>query len=106
MPPFTSAPMIALLGLAAGATLVGIAPMRKLIQVREARHELRQGSAGRLRTVSGWSVIAFWLLTTLYLATIVGDWMVTQDLGGAVDRSMIRLRIILEILAALSESDS
>ncbi len=100
------APLIAGLILFAGSTFLGIIPVRKLIEVSEARHELRQGSAGFLRSIRGWSVIALWLAATWFLATIVGDWSATGDLEGAVDRSWLRLRILLEILAALTESDS
>jgi len=106
MSSLSIAPIVSLLVLLAGSSLVGVGPVRKLIQVREAKHELKRGSAGMLRSFSGWSVIAFWLLITLYLATVLGDWLVSGDLGGAVDRSMLRLRIILEILAAIAESDN
>lgn len=106
MTSFQIAPLVSALALLVVASLIGIVPVKKLIQIAEAKHELRQGSAGRLRTVGGWSIIAFWLLITLYLGTILGDWLVTGDPGGAVDRSMIRLRILLEILSAIADSDS
>ena len=92
----------ALLG---AATALGIWPVRKLIQVSEAKHELKHGSAGFIRTVSGWSVIALWLMATWFTATIIGDWGATGDLSGAMDRGWLRFRILLEIAVALMESD-
>lgn len=100
-----ASPFLAALVLFAGATFVGMAPVVKLIKVYEGHHELKQGSAGWLRTIGGWSIIAFWLMTTWFLATIIGDWGVSGDLSGAVDRSWLRLRILLEIAMALAESD-
>jgi hypothetical protein len=82
-----------------------MAPVVKLIKVYEAHHELKQGSAGWLRTIGGWSVIAFWLMTTWFMATIVGDWAVTGDLSAAIDRSWLRLRILLEIASAITDSN-
>ncbi len=89
--------------LLAAATLVGIFPVTKLIQIYEGKHELKQGSSGWLRTVSGWSIIAFWIMTTWFLATILGDWSSSGDLEGAINRSWLRLRILLEIAAALGD---
>ncbi|MEL6449699.1 MAG: hypothetical protein AAFQ19_00450 [Pseudomonadota bacterium] len=98
-------PLLAALALIGVASLVGIASVRKLITVYEAKHELRQGSAGFLRSLSGWSIVAFWLMTTWFLATIIGDWGASGDLAGAVDRSWLRLRVLLEIAMALAEAD-
>ncbi|MCV3270952.1 hypothetical protein [Roseobacter sinensis] len=92
--------------LLAGATWLGISPVRRLIRIYEAKHELKHGSAGWLRSLSGWSLIALWLLATWFVATIIGDWGATGDLPGAMDRSWLRLRIILEILIAILESDN
>ena len=80
-------------------------PVKKLIAVREAKHELKHGSAGFIRSMSGWAIIAFWLMAAWFFATIIGDWGVSGDLDGAIERSMLRLRILLEIAAALGESD-
>ena len=91
---------LAVIGLSA---LVGIRPMRKIIEMSEARHELKQGSASFLRAMSGWLIIAAWLLMTWFFATITGDWWATGDLEGALARSGDRLAIILEILAAVSD---
>ncbi|MEO1640715.1 MAG: hypothetical protein AAFU41_15850 [Pseudomonadota bacterium] len=96
-------PYLYALGLLGMTTLLGIMPVRKLIEVREARHELKQGSAGFLRTVSGWSIILFWIAGTWFCATILGDWATYGDLDAAIDRGLIRLRILLEILAALAD---
>ena len=100
-----STPFLATVILLIGATFVGMAPVIKLIKVYEGHHELKQGSAGWLRTIGGWSIIAFWLMTTWFLATIVGDWAVSGDLQGAVDKSWLRLRILLEIASAIANSD-
>ncbi|MBW4708794.1 hypothetical protein KX928_13475 [Roseobacter sp. YSTF-M11] len=98
-------PVLAGLALLVAATAVGIAPVSKLIRVYEARHDLKQGSAGWIRSISGWSVIALWLLTTWFLATIIGDWAASGDLPGAVDRSWYRLQILIEIAAAILDAD-
>ena len=73
----------------------------KIISIHEAKHELKQGSAGWIRSISGWTLVVAWLLVTWFLATIIGDWYISADLEGAIDRSWARLRIMLEILAAL-----
>ena len=96
-------PFATALALLAIATLLGYRPMRKLIQVQEAKHELKHGSAGFLRTMSGWFVIALWLAFTWFGATILGDWHATGDLEGAIARAWLRLQVLLEILAAFSD---
>ena len=106
MDPALLHPIFAGLAIFAGASLVGYWPVMKLIQVYEAKHELKRGSAGFIRSISGWSVIAVWLLLTWFCATIVGDWGSTGDLDGAIARGWIRLQIVLEILAAILESDN
>jgi len=100
---FFLAPFIGLALLVTLSTAIGLIPMRKLIEVREAKHELKQGSAGFIRTTSGWFVIVLWLAFSWFLATVLGDWWASGDLGGAIDRGLIRLEILLEILAALSD---
>ena len=94
-----------LVGLLALATVIGRWQIVKLITVQEARHELREGSAGWLRSISGWSAIAFWVLSTWFCATILGDWAVSGDLDAAMARAALRLRILLEFAAAIAESD-
>lgn len=95
----------ATLVLLALGTVSGILPVVKIIQMYEARHELRQGSTGWLRSMAGWAFIAFWLMAVWYFATIIGDWAVSSDLEGAFERSLLRLRILLEIAIAIAGSD-
>jgi len=85
------------------STLAGYLPVRKLIEVREARHELKQGSAGFIRTTSGWFVIVIWLALTWFAGTFCGDWFRTGSFEIALDRGMLRLQVLPEILAALGE---
>lgn len=103
---FSLGPLFAGLALFVTATAFGAGVMRKLVQVHEARHELKRGSAGFLRTIAGWSMIAFWAMSTWFVATIIGDWGVSGDLGGAVARSWLRLEILLHIASALGNADS
>jgi len=101
-----TAPLLASIAvLFAAMTAIGIAPVLRLIRIREARHELKRGSASFIRTLAGWSVIAVWIGGTWFQATILGDWGATGDLAGAIDRGMLRLYVLLEILAALAASD-
>ena len=100
-----SMPLLAGIVLMVLSTAMGLYPVIKIIRIREAKHELRHGSAGALRAVSGWVVIAFWLMATWFCATILGDWHTTGDLAGAIDRAQLRLRVLLEIAAALGESN-
>ena len=85
MTPLTS-PLLAAIALMIAATSVGMLPVVKLIKVYEGQQELKQGSAGWIRTIAGWSMIVFCLMTTWFVATIIGDWGVSGDLQGAVDR--------------------
>ena len=85
MTPLTS-PLLVAVAFLIAATFVGMLPVVKLIKVYEGQHELKRGSAAWIRTISGWSMIAFWLMTTWFVATIIGDWGVSGDLQGAVDR--------------------
>ncbi|MBV7393376.1 hypothetical protein [Mameliella sediminis] len=94
---------LALLGL---STATGAGAMRKLVRVYEAKHELKQGSAGFFRTLAGWSWIGIWAMATWFFATIIGDWAISGDLSAAVARSWLRLEILLHIASALSEADS
>lgn len=74
------------LALLIGSAVIGRVPVRKLIEVHEAKHELKHGSAGFIRTTSGWFVIVLWLAFTWFIATILGDWSATKDLAGAIER--------------------
>ncbi len=105
MPMIDIGPVLATAALLFISTGIGLTQVQKIIQIREAKHELKHGSAGFLRSVSGWSVIFIWLGLVWFTATIIGDWGVTGDLEGAIDRGWVRLRVLLEILAALAESD-
>lgn len=87
------------------STAIGIFPVLRLIRINEAKHELKQGSASFIRMLAGWSVIAMWIGATWFCATIIGDWAMSGDLDGAIDRGMLRLYVLLEILAALAASD-
>ena len=94
-------PLIAAGLLFAVSTVIGMANVVKIITIYEAKHELKQGSAGWIRSISGWTLVVFWLLITWFLATIIGDWYISGDLEQAIDRSALRLQIMLEIMAAL-----
>jgi hypothetical protein len=99
-------PLLSGLALLAVSTAVGAGAMRKLVHVYEAKHELKQGSAGFLRTIAGWSWIAIWAMAIWFFATIIGDWGASGDLDGAIARSWLRLEILLHIASALSDADS
>ncbi len=86
--------------LIAVSTCVGVYPIKKLITIQEAKHELKHGSPGFLRSFSGILIIALWFMATWFFATIIGDWYNTDDLAGAISRSRHRLEILLRILAA------
>ncbi|KRS14253.1 hypothetical protein XM53_00490 [Roseovarius atlanticus] len=101
----TPGPPLATLVLLALSTVLGMAQVAKIIKVYEARHELKHGSAGFIRSISGWSLVAFWAMAVWFVATVIGDWWVSDDLAGAMDRAWLRLRILLEIAAALGDSD-
>jgi hypothetical protein len=100
---FVFAPLTAWFILIAISAYVGIAPIKKLIQIQEAKHDLKHGSAGFLRSTLGWIIIAFWFAGTWFFATIIGDWYTTDDLPGAIARSRHRLELMLRILAALAD---
>jgi len=38
---------------------------KKLIQVREAKHELKHGTLGFAQTMSGWIIIVLWLAVNI-----------------------------------------
>lgn len=90
---------------AATATLAGIWPVRKFIQVIEAKTEMQAGSPGKLRALRGWSFIALWGLLTWYAGTVIGDWGASGDLEGALERAVLRARLIIELLALIMAAD-
>jgi hypothetical protein len=96
-------PIIAVLLLICLAASVGVYPIKKLIKVQEAKHELKHGSPGFFRTMSGWIIIAVWVAAIWFLATIVGDWWAAGDLNAAIGRSGRRLELLLRILVALTD---
>ena len=96
-----TSPLLAALALMIAATFVGMLPVVKLIRV----YEVPSWAETWIRTITGWSIIFFWLMTTWFVATIIGDWGVSGDLQGAVDRPSLRLRIIIEIAAEIADSD-
>ncbi len=98
-------PALATLALLALSTALGMAQVAKIIKVYEAKHELKHGSAGFIRGIAGWSLVAFWIMAVWFVATVIGDWWATEDLAGAMDRAWLRLRILLEIAAAIADSD-
>ncbi|MEL7299794.1 MAG: hypothetical protein AAFM92_05355 [Pseudomonadota bacterium] len=94
-------PSLAILALVALGTLLGYLPTRRIIAMREAHHELKRGSASFLRATAGWAIIALWVMALWFGGTIVGDWIRLGDLDAAIARSWLRLRILLEIAAAI-----
>ncbi len=96
-------PIIAVLLLICLAASVGAYPIKKLIRIQEAKHELRHGSPGFFRTMSGWIVIAVWVAVTWFFATIIGEWWAIEDLSAAIHRSGRRLELLLRILEALAD---
>ncbi len=100
---FPIGPLTAALAVLTLGTMIGIWPARKIIMAREARHELRIGSAGYLPSLAGWSVIAFWLMSVWFCGTVIGDWWTSDDLQGAMARAAFRLRLLLEVAASLSD---
>jgi len=99
----STGPVLATLLIIGIAASLGIYPIKKLIRVQEAKHELKHGSPGFFRTMSGWIIIAIWLAATWFFASIVGDWWATGDLSSAIGRSVRRLELLLRILAALAD---
>lgn len=87
------------------AVATGIYPAQKLIRVIEAKSEMQENSAGRLRAVGGWSVVAIWAILTAFAGSFIGDWIYTGDLDGATARAGSRLELLVYILMALAESD-
>ncbi len=94
--------LVAAITIGIGA-VIGMYPIQKLIQIQEAKHELKQGSASFFRTTVGWMVIVLWLAAVWFVMTIIGDWWATGDLDGAIERSGRRLRLLLTILQAIGD---
>ena len=94
-------PIVLLLLLFFVSAFIGKTIVRKTIQVREATHELKQGSAGFLRGLAGWGVIVLWAVTILCFATVLGDWQISGDFDGAIERGRERLPLLFIIVTAL-----
>jgi hypothetical protein len=89
----------------ASLVLAGVLPVRKVIQIAEARTELKVASPSLFRRLRGWSFIVLWALVTGYSGSFIGDWIKAGDLDGAIDRTLSRLRIVVEILVVIMASD-
>lgn len=96
-------PILAGFGLFVLASLMGLVPTRRFIEILEAKHELKQGSAGYLRIVARGTMVVLWLAGTWFCATIIADWGVSGDLDGAVARGMRRLEFVLILLHHLGD---
>lgn len=82
------------------STYLGMIPVHRMIQRREAQHELRMGSASYFRRMGGLVFVAVWLITVIFLSTIIGDWAVTDDLDAAMDRAGLRIGLLLRFAAS------
>ena len=65
--------------------------VRKLIEVKEARDEMRHGSLGFERLREGRWAIVIWLIVIVILSTILGDWWHSESAGDAVGRFFQRI---------------
>ncbi len=97
------APIVSTLFLICLAAPIGIYPIRKYIQIQEAKHELKHGSAGFIRSFGGWIIIAIWVAVVWFIATILGDWWASGDINGAIERSGRRLEVLFRIISAMSD---
>lgn len=82
------------------STYLGLIPMHRMIQRREAQHELRSGSASYLRRTGGLLMVAAWLATLFFAATILGDWGFTGDLDAALGRAGERVALMVRLAAS------
>ena len=92
--------LVAAAVLFAFSTYLGLIPVHRMIQRREARHELRLGSASYLRRMGGLLFVFVWIITVVFLSTILGDWGTTGDLEAALDRASLRLGLLLRFAAS------
>lgn len=95
-------PYLSVIVLFAAATIFGMQPIHKIIEMREARHELKQGSAGWIRSLSGWSFVAFWIVGTGAFAGFLADWAQKGDLSMAIAQSGNPLNILSDIAATIA----
>ena len=83
------------------STYLGLIPVHRMIQRREAQHELRWGSASYVRRMGGLFIIFVWVITVIFLSMIIGDWGVTGDLDAALDRAGLRIGLLIKMAASL-----
>ena len=96
-----TSPLFAAAALFGLSTYFGLIPIYRLIQMHEARHELRQGSASQLRRAGGWVVVALWLATVMWCAVFLGDWWATGDYIAASDRAWLRIGLLAKLAASV-----
>jgi hypothetical protein len=78
----------------------GLIPIHRMIHMHEARDELRQGSASRLRRAERWGVIAVWLAVVLSCLVFSGDWAATGDYQSTTERAAQRTDLLINLLVA------
>ena len=88
---------VALFGL---STYFRLLPVHRMIQRREAHHELRSGSASYLRRMGDAILFVTWIIVVLCLSSILGDWAVTGDLDAAMDRAGRRAAVLFKLAAS------
>lgn len=93
--------LVAAAVLFAFSTYLGLIPVHRMIQRREAQHELRLGSASYFRRMGGLFFVFIWIITVIFLSTILGDWGATGDLEAAMDRAGLRIGLLLQFAASL-----
>ena len=96
-----TSPIFAALALFGLSTYFGLLPIYRLIQMHEARHELRASSASYLRRAGGWIIVAVWLGSVLFCAVFIGDWWITGDHAAAMARAVHRIGLLFQLLASL-----
>jgi len=84
------APIVSTLFLICLAAPIGIYPIRKYIQIQEAKHELKHGSAGFIRSFGGWIIIAIWVAVVWFIATILGDWWAPMTKPATIAQADLR----------------
>lgn len=80
------------------STYLGLIPVHRMIQRREAQHELRWGY---VRRMGGLFIIFVWVITVIFLSMIIGDWGVTGDLDAALNRAGLRIGLLNKMAASL-----
>lgn len=83
------------------STFLGLIPVHRMIQRREAQHELRWGSASYFRRMGGLFLVFLWIITITFLSTVIGDWGATGDLDAALARAGRRIGLLIRFAASL-----